>query len=509
MNGQLSPVDVGVVVLYILGTTALGAWFSRGQRDVRTYFVGDRNVSWWLVLASIVATETSTVTFLSVPGFAYKDGGNFTFLQLCFGYLLGRSLIAWFLLPQYFRGELFSAYELLRRTFGPAVQRAASGLFIITRTIADGLRLFLTALLLQQFTGWPFETSILVMGVATILYTYLGGMQAVIWTDLIQFIIYILGAGLALLVMLNLIGDATGTAATLTTHAPERFRLFDFSLTWTNAYSFWAGLFGGAAFTMATHGADQLTVQRYLCARSLGAARLALMSSGFVVFAQFALFLFIGVGLFVLKDLGIMRVAAGTPNDQVFGLFIVSFLPVGVIGLVVAAVLAAAMSTLSSSLNSSANALVTDFYRPLNPVRSDTHYLAVSRLLTAGFGVLQMGVAVGAYRLQSDQLVVEQVLSVAGLTTGLVLGLFVLGILQRPVPSWAALAGFVCGAIAVLAVFRPAQPLLDQMPDWVPGFFRRPILAWPWYAPVGTGTTVIVALLLTALSRRTAVENGR
>lgn len=498
---QLSAIDVAVVVLYLVGTTLLGAWFSRGQRDVKTYFVGDRNVAWWLVLVSIVATETSTVTFLSVPGFSYstpapgKPGGNFTFLQLAIGYLIGRTVISWFLLPQYFRGELLSAYQLLQQRFGPAVQRTASGLFLVTRTVADGLRLFLTALLLQQFTGWGFEWSVLVMGAATILYTYLGGMQAVIWTDLVQFLIYILGAGVALVILGNLIGDTT-----IATHAPAKLTLFDTTFDWTNPYTIWAGVIGGAVFTMASHGADQLMVQRYLCARSLNQARLALVSSGGVVFAQFVLFLYIGVGLFVLKDIGVMKVPDGTPNDQVFGLFIVNFLPTGVIGLVVAAVLAAAMSTLSSSLNSSANALVTDFYRPLLANRTDTHYLTVSRILTLVFGVLQMAVSLGAYWLQSEQLIVEQVLAVAGLTTGLVLGLFILGSLRRRVPSWAALVGLVTGALAVLTVFRPAAAVMARYPEWVPGFFREPILAWPWYAPVGAATTVLVAYLLTRLS---------
>jgi solute:Na+ symporter, SSS family len=197
-----------------------------------------------------------------------------------------------------------------------------------------------------------------------------------------------------------------------------------------------------------------------------------------------------------------MDVPPGTNNDQVFGLFIVGFLPVGVVGLVVAAVLAAAMSTLSSSLNSSANALVTDFYRPAVPHRSDRHYLHVSRLLTLVFGVLQMAVGLGAYWLDSEQLIVEQVLSVAGLTTGLVLGLFILGSFRRPVPSWAALGGLVVGAVAVLSIFRPPSAVIARYPDWVPVFFREPILAWPWYAPVGTAVTVLVAILLTLPSGR-------
>ena len=498
---QLSPVDVAVVLAYLLGTTVLGAWFSRGQRDVSTYFVGDRNVSWWLVLVSIVATETSTVTFLSVPGFSFKDGGNFTFLQLCIGYLIGRAVVAWLLLPQYFRGDLLTAYQLLRRKFGPSVQRTASGLFLVTRTVADGLRLFLTALLLQQFTGWDFQLSMLVMGAATILYTFLGGMQAVIWTDLIQFVVYLLGAVVALGFLVALTpGGWDGLVAT--GEAAGKFKMFDLSTDPTNAYTLLTGVVGGALFTMSSHGADQLMVQRYLCARSLGEARLSLLLSGVTVFLQFALFLLIGVGLYAVVAGGVMSLPPGTSNDQVFGLFIVGFLPVGVVGLVVAAVLAAAMSTLSSSLNSSANALVTDFYRPLVAGRSDRHYLNVSRVLTLVFGVLQMAVGLGAYWLDSEQLIVEQVLSVAGLTTGLVLGLFVLGTFRRPVPSWAALGGLVVGAVAVLAIFRPPGAVIARYPDWVPAFFREPILAWPWYAPVGTAVTVLVAILLTLPSGR-------
>src|SRR5215469_8337933 len=201
MTSELAAVDVAVVVLYVLGTIALGAWFSRRQHNLTTYFVGDRNISWWLVLISIVATETSTVTFLSVPGMAFE--GDFTFIQLAFGYVVGRALIAWFLVPQYLRGELLSAYQLLQQRFDRTVQRTASGVFLLTRAVADGLRLYLAALLLQQFTGWNDSVSVLAIGGATILYTLLCGMQAVIWTDTIQSVIYILGAIVAGICMLQ------------------------------------------------------------------------------------------------------------------------------------------------------------------------------------------------------------------------------------------------------------------------------------------------------------------
>jgi SSS family transporter len=476
MTSHLSALDVALVVVYIVGTTLLGAWFSRRQRDLRTYFVGDRDVSGWLVLVSIVATETSTVTFLSVPGVAFNpQGGNLTFLQLSFGYVLGRCLIAWFLLPQYMRGELFSAYQLLRERFSPAVQRTASGLFLLTRTVADGLRLFLTALLLQQFTGWDMQLSIVAMGVVTLLYTYLGGMQAVIWTDLIQFIIYILGALLAGLFLLDQLPGGWPAFVAAGRQA-EKFVLLDFSRDATRPYTFWAGLFGGAVFTMASHGADQLMVQRYLCSRSLGAARTALVLSGFVVLLQFLLFLSIGVGLYALYAQGLLPLGDEARNDEVFGAFIVRSLPPGLVGLVVAAVLAAAMSTLSSSLNSSANAFVSDFYRPLRSGLAEGHYLYVSRFMTLFWGLAQMAVALAALWLQSRRSVVDQVLSVAGFTTGMVLGLFLLGSLKRPVGSRAALVGLAVGFLTVLTVWSLTK------------------LAWPWYAPIGTAVTVLAAL---------------
>jgi solute:Na+ symporter, SSS family len=489
---SLSSLDLAIVAAYIAGMTLFGVWFTRKQKDLRTYFVGGRNIGWFLVLMSIVATETSAVTFLSVPGLGYKpDGGNLTFLQLSLGYIVGRCLVAWFLLPQYMRGDLFSAYQVLRQRFSPAVQRVASGLFIVTRTVADGLRIFLTALLLQ-YVGWGVVPAIIVVGVVTIVYTYLGGMKAVIWTDLIQFLIKITGAVLAGVFVLHLLPGgwdefvAAGNAA-------GRFKMIEWNFDPASPFNLYAGVLGGAIFSMASHGADQLMVQRYLCARSLGHARLALVLSGFVIFVQFLLFLGVGIGMYLLAQQGLFSEAAGAKNDEVFSLFIINKLPTGVVGILVAAVLAAAMSTLSSSLNSSANAVVTDFYRPLRPNYPEGWYVLLSRVMTAVWGVAQMAVAYAAYEIGGNESVVNKVLAVAGATFGLVLGLFVLGSLRRPVASWAALAGMVCGFLAVLSV-------------WLPTLFRPPILAWPWFAPLGAGTTVIVALVLSSFQSRARSE---
>lgn len=488
----MAPLDCVIVVGYILGTVYLGVRFAGRQHDVRSYFVSDRNVSWWLVLVSIVATETSAVTFLSVPGLAFDPhGGNLMFLQLGFGYAIGRILVAWLLLPAYMRGQLLSAYQLLRQRFNPTVQRTASAIFLLTRAIADGLRLYLAALLLKQVTGWDMATSVVGMALVTLVYTYLGGMQAVIWTDLVQFLIYIGGAIVASAFIIHEIHG--GAEAFISVgRAAGKFDLLDFSTDLTKDFTFWAGIIGGAFFSMASHGADQIMVQRYLCSRSLRQARIALVSSGFVIILQFLLFLLIGVGLYVLGAQRVLVVPDGLQKDAVFGYFIVHALPTGIAGLLIAAVLASSMSTLSSSLNSASSAFVVDFYRPLRPDMSEAHYLYVARGMTIFWGLTRLGVALLAIRLLADQSVIRSALSIAGFTTGVVLGLFLLGQLPRPVGSKSALAGIVGGFSTILAL-------------WL---FTR--LAWPWYPLVGTLITMAVALLMNQLGLdRLAFADGQ
>ena len=525
----LATADLVIVAVYLLGMTMFGVWFTKKQKDLRTYFVGDRDVGWFMVLMSIVATETSAVTFLSVPGLAYRpNGGNFFYLQLSFGYIVGRCIVAWLLLPLYMQGNLFSAYEVLRQKFGPSVQRAASAIFLVTRTIADGLRLFLTALLMQfvlkgvlgDNAQGGIEWAVIVVGVVTIIYTFLGGMKAVLWTDLIQFVIKVGGAALACLFILQMLPGGWSELVSAGS-AAGKFNLFDFdpkhAFDPAHNFNFWAGLIGGAVFSMASHGADQLMVQRYLCARSLGHARAALILSGITVTIQFALFLLVGVGLWVLQDRGLFAFPdkpdgkAWLP-DEVFGLFIVTKLPTGIVGILVAAVLAAAMSTLSSSLNSSANALVTDFYKPLRPDRDERHYVRVSRLLTIVWGIAQMAVAIAAYRFGGEKSIVEQVLKVAGLTTGLLLGLFILGSLPRPVSPRAALTGLIVGFAVVLTIWLPegvglfATPIADDphrmslLGRGIPRWMTKAVIAWPWFALIGATATALTGLIVQSLA---------
>jgi SSS family transporter len=490
MSLTVSPIDLGVLAAYLVATVAFGMWIGRGQRNVSEYLLGGRDLPWWAVLGSIVATETSTATFLSVPGIAYARGGDLRFLQLALGYIIGRLIVVAILLPQYFRGDLYTAYEVLQHRFGGATKKTASLIFLVTRNVADGLRLYLAAIVLEEVAGFSLPVSVIVMGVATIVYTMFGGMKSVVWNDCIQLLIYVGGGVLAAVVILDRLPG--GVEQFLSFAQQEgKLRVFDpgfapdsASFSWerviADPYTLWAGLIGGAFLTLATHGTDQLMVQRYLSARSQRDAGRALALSGVVVLAQFALFLLIGVGLAAYYA-EFPPAEPFTRNDRVFAHFIVKAMPVGTVGLTLAAVFAAAMSTLSSSLNSSATALVNDFYRPrFRTEPSQEHLLKASRLLTVFFGVVQIVVGIAARDFAEN--VVTDVLAIAAITTGIVLGVFLLGVLTRRVNQTAALVGLIAGTAVILFV----------------KFFTP--LAWPWYTVVGALSTFAFGILASAFS---------
>jgi SSS family transporter len=469
----MSAVDLAIVVAYIAGCTVLGARLGAKAKGLSGYFLGESDVPAWAVMVSIVATETSTATFLSVPGLSYKAGGDCTYLQLAFGYILGRIVVATVLLPAYFQKTVLTAYQLLDRRFGGATRTAASLLFLVARTLGDGLRLFLAATALATLTGWPIGRAIVVMVASTVVYTYLGGMRAVIWTDVLQFLLYLGGAAIALAI---LAGKLPGGWAELWAKAESSGKLRVIDLQWDirRPFTLWAGLIGGMALSMATHGADQSMVQRYMSARSRGQAAGALIVSGFVVLAQFALFLFIGVALSVFFA-DVPTNQEPPRHDAAFATFIAHELPSGVKGLVVAAIFASAMGSLSSALNASAATTVNDLYRPLVPGADERHLLRVSKVMTAFWGLAKLAVAFAAIGLKDN--VVENALRVASFVLGPLLGLFLLGLASRRAGQRAALLGLLAGIAAVTVTC-----------------FLTPI-AWPWYALVGSTTVLAVGLL--------------
>ncbi len=470
----VSSTDLAILSLYVLGTVAFGLWMGRGQKSASDYLLGGRDLPWGALLLSIVATETSTVTFLSVPGIAFGGGlagatGDLRFLQLPLGYILGRTVATFTLVPLYFRGRMFTAYDVLRERSGPHVRTVASALFLVTRTLADGLRLYLTALVLQVMFGLEhIEWAVVVVGVATVAYTALGGIRAVVWTDAVQFFVYMLGAAIAFVVLGQGL-DGGLWAAFSGDDAAERLRVFVLEWDLSSPYTLWAGLIGGAVLSIGSHGVDQLIVQRYLCARSQRDAQKALFWSGPIVLAQFAVFLLLGVALSAFYAQN-PPAAPFAKTDRVFADFIVRHMPVGVVGVVLGALFSAAMSTLSSSLSASASALVNDFVLPRSGHRPDAPAaLRMAKAATLVFAGLQILVGISGLGGGS---VIGQVLAIQSLTLGVILGLFVLAFGPRSSPR-ASLVGLVGGLLVTALVVALGA---------IEGADGAPLLAigWPW-----------------------------
>ena len=485
----MKALDLIIIFGYLIGIVLFGTWFGRKQETTSDYFLGDRSVPWWAVAFSIVATETSTITFISVPGIAFARAGNFQFLQLVFGYLLGRIVISILFIPSYFRGELLTVYQLLDRRFGGKIKMLAASLFVVMRNIADGIRLLLTAIVLAAVytafqPGANVEAitigSIVLIGVAMIIFTYFGGMEAVIWVEVVQLGIYIAGALAAAIILVNSI-DGGLSAANALAEQYGKYSVFDFAFDYTKTYTFWSGLIGGCFLTMSTHGTDQYLVQRYLCTDRPRSATIALLTSGAIVLAQFIGFLFIGVLLFAFyhpfTDAGYAGAAAAsfpfTSGDRVFPDFITKHMPSGLSGLVVVAIFAAAVS---SSLNSIAATAVNDLYKPFRPARSDKHYLRVSHVLTLVWGIVQIGVALAVRNQPGSAL--NKALSVASLINGPILGVFLVGTFLRRVSQPPALIGMIVSSVVMLYVF-----------------FVRTEIAWTWYVFIGSLITFVVSWL--------------
>jgi SSS family transporter len=483
--------DAIVIVAYLAGVTALGIRLGRGQKSARDYFVASHEIPWWAVLFSVVATETSALTFISIPGLAYV--GDLSFLQVAVGYLLGRIVIASLLLPRYVDGKLVTAYAMLEQRFGLATRRFASITFMVTRALGDSVRVFATSIPVALIIG-PIvpphlvaPLSILILGAFTLVYTYEGGMRAVVWTDVLQTGVYMVGAIFAA----YLIGRGVdgGWAAILSEAAANgKLRVIDTYAGFDRAHTLWAGLIGGAFLSMASHGADQLIVQRLLASNNLRDARRALIGSGIAVIAQFAIFLVIGVGLHAYY-----RGRTFASSDQIFPTFIIEVLPAGMTGLVVAAILAAAMSTVSGSINSLSAATTHDIYLPLKKSRKDdASAFRMGRLFTIFWAVVLIGGAL-MYRQQGTP-VVQVALSIASFTYGGLLGGFFLAVLWPRARQTHALIGMATGIFAMAFVVFAGR-LIASFPGLAGtlGPFAR--IAWPWYVLIGTSITMIVGIV--------------
>ena len=481
----LNIADLVVIVAYLAGVTLLGLRFRGKQRTLTDYFLAGNTIPWWAISLSIVAAETSTLTIISVPGLAYEK--DFRFLQLVIGYVVGRFLVSFLLIPQYFRGHLVTAYQLIDRRFGGGLRSLTAGLFLITRAAAEGVRVFAVAIVIRVALGGLLSgmsdfgrdvTAIAIVTVLTLLYTFEGGMTAVIWTDVVQLAIYLTGTLVAAFSILHLIPGGWQAIASIAGGA-GKFRMFDTTWNLTSTYTLWAGVIGGAFLTTASHGTDQLIVQRLLSARSERQAKLALLSSGVAVFIQFSMFLLIGAMLFVFYKLYPPSVAFSR-TDLIFPTYIVTRLPHGVSGLLISAILAAAMSNLSAALNSLSSTTIIDFYARIVPLSSEERRVRLSRFATVGWGLLLFGLAILA---RSGGKVLEMGLSIASVAYGCLLGVFLLGVLTRSASQPGAMIGMVVGFILNIYLWLFTS------------------IAFTWYVVIGSIATFLVGYCTSWLLR--------
>ena len=476
---MLSVVDYAVIFGYLAAITAFGSWLGRSHKTTTDYFLTGRSVPGWAICCTTVATETSTLSFIGVPAMAYA--GDYRFLQIAAGYILGRALVGLLLIPAYFAGDLLTSYDLLRQRFGEPVKNLSAGLFVFTRSLADGIRLYATALVIAVVTGADVTPVVIVLGLIMIVYTLKGGAAAVIWTDVVQLFVYVLGAGILVTSLISRVDGGLGGAIELA-RAAGKLNVIDATFDLTRTYTLWSGLLGGMILTLAVQGTDQFFVQRLLAARSQRAAAWGLFASGLVVFAQFTLFLGIGMMLWAFYQQTPLPVPLDR-TDKIVSIYVVHGLGPGQAGLIIAAIVAAA---LSPSINALAATTINDFYRPyIRPDADDAHLMRVSRVATAFWGVVQIGVALAAQTMAQG--VLDAGLSALALATGAVLGAFLLGNFRPSTGGGATFLGMSAGIVVVVALWW-ASPI-----------------AWTWHALIGATTTIGVALVTSPfIARRPA-----
>ncbi len=493
-----TSIDMIIVVLYMAASVAVGSWIGRKQSTTTDYFLGGRDIPWQAVTFSIVATETSVLTFIGIPAISYL--GNMTFLQIVFGYMLGRLLVALIMIPAYSEGKIETAYHFLGNRFGQRMRSTASVTFMVTRLLADGVRLFATAIpltiiikgsgFLEGLTdGQFYALSIVFIGILTMVYTYIGGIRSVIWMDVIQMSVYIGGAILAVVIILNRLPDGFVSVINWAKEGNKlqwfyvgaNLSLSEFIKT---PYTFFTALIAGSIFSLASHGTDQIIIQRVLTCRDKRSSQLAITSSGILIFLQFLLFLLLGTMLYAYYD-GLSPEQLGlTRADGIFPKFIVEEMPAGISGLIVAALFAAAMSTLSSSLSSLSSAAVLDIYKPLfGKYKSETELLGISRKVTLGWGVILISTAIGFIGLKGT--VVEVALGIASYTYGGLLGVFLIGLIDKNTKQGDAIIGFITALITMTIVIATLK------------------IAWPLYTMVGATTVIIVGIILSKFTTDT------
>lgn len=484
---HLGAADWVVIAVYLALITGFGVWSGRHARDTRDYFLGSRNLPWWAVGFSIIATETSALTFIGVPALAYGPD-HLTFLQILLGYVLARVLLAVVLVPHYFRGEIYSPYQLFERAFGPAARRTAGGFFLLAGVLAAGVRVYVSCIPLQLILGFADadlgRAIVLFVGLA-LTYTLVGGVKSAVWVEALQFLLFLAGGLFTLAYVPTLVEGGLAGAVRLAAEG-GKFHWLNLHFGLALPFNLWMGLVGATVLVLSTHGADQLIVQRVLTCRSVREGRRALVLSAGIILPLMLVFLLAGVMLWVYYQthplpIPLPEARPGVrKNDYVFPIFILTAVPPVLKGCLVVAILAAAMSSVSAALSALASVFTMDFYRGLaRRPRSEAFYLRFSRASMLLWAGLLVAVALLTRTVES---VLNAAFALNGLTSGAMLGGLVLALWWRrgsPVP---VIAGMLT-ALAVMTVL---------FVNW------RAHVAWPWYTLIGCLITLSVATLVRA-----------
>jgi SSS family solute:Na+ symporter len=519
VNPYFSPGDWAIILFYLFGIIGLGVWFGRDQRNTRDYFLGSKNIPWWGIGLSIVAAETSALTIIGVPAMAY--GGNIAFLQMIIGYVIARIILAIVLVPHYFKGEIYSPYQLFGNAFGPAAQRTAAGFFLISETLAAGVRVYVASIpvklllgdkLLGLGTGDPLLGAILLFVLLSLLYTYIGGVKAVIWTDAVQFGLFLVGGLYALSYIPGLVN---GGLSGVLSQAGEAGKLH-----WLNVlpppgagwvkfllgapFNLWMGLIGGTVLVLSSHGAEQLIVQRVLACESVASGRKALVLSAVVIFPLFLIFLLVGVMLWVFYQAHPFQIPLPEPrpgsgikaNDFVFPIFMMTEVPHVLKGFLIVAILSAAMSSVSSALTSLASVSTMDFVKHLLPGKDELFFLRFSKISTVVWAVALMVVA---YLSRRVDFVLNAAFSLRGLTSGALLAGLALAVFWKNRRAFPVVAGMVASLLVMTAIqVLPADP--STRPHWMSIVGTE--IYWPWYTLIGVCVTLPVAWVVARFSPR-------
>ena len=478
-----SAADWAVIALYLTGIILLGIWFGRDQKNTRDYFLGSKSIPWWGIGLSIVAAETSALTIIGVPGLAY--GSDLALIQMIVGYVIARIILAAVMVPHYLRGEIYSPYELLANRFGAGGRRTAGGLFLLSETLAAGVRVYVVSIPIQLMLGVNIITALILFVVLSLIYTYIGGVKAVIWTDAVQFGLFLAG-GLFTLCYVPTVMEGGWSRIWEQASAAGKLHWLNTQFSLSSPINIWMGVIGGTVQVMSSHGAEQLIVQRVLACRTIRDGRKALVLSAALVFPLFLVFLLVGAMLWVFYQNHPMAIPIPEnregmkANDFVYPIFMLTEVPHVLKGFLIVAILSAAMSSVSSALTSLSSVSTMDFVKPLRPGRSDLYYLRFSKYSTVLWAVGLIGVG---YLSRKVPFVFDAAFSLRGLTSGALLGSLLLAILLRKGRQLSVVAGMLVALLVMTGI--EVLPKLDLTKSFWNRVVGREIY-WPWYTLIGT-----------------------